>query len=85
MRTTLTIDDDIARLIEQENHLHREPMKVTINRLLRSGLAQAATTIERKPFIVKPLDLGLSAEQWAQWNGKSIHEILEEVEGPGAP
>ncbi|MGH3666300.1 MAG: hypothetical protein ACRDU8_09500 [Egibacteraceae bacterium] len=38
MRTTLTIDDDIARLIERERQCTGETLREVTNRLLRQGL-----------------------------------------------
>jgi hypothetical protein len=84
VRTTLTIDEDVARLLEKENRQAGEPMKQTVNRLLRCGLAQAAKPVKPKRFVVKPFDLGITSEQWAKWSGKSVHEILDEVDGPFA-
>ena len=39
MRTTLTLDPDVARLIEEEVHRQRRPFKQIINDALRRGLA----------------------------------------------
>lgn len=84
MRTTLTIDDDVAALLEKENRRANEPMKQTVNRALRSGLLQAAKPAPPKRFVVKPFDTGLTSEQWKQWEhrGMNIEDILEEAEGP---
>jgi len=82
VRKTLTIDEDVARLLEKENRRAAEPMKQTVNRVLRCGLAQAAKPVKPKRFVVKPFDLGITREQWAKWSGKSIWEIIEETEGP---
>ena len=85
MRTTLSLDDDVANLLQKENRRAGEPMKQTVNRLLRSGLAQAASPRPRpKRFIVKPFDTGITREQWAKWDGLKIEEILEEAESPVA-
>ena len=86
MRTTLTIDDDVAALLEKENRRAGEPMKQTVNRVLRSGLVYAAHPPKPKRFVVKPLDTGLTSEQWKQWEdrGMSIEDILDEAEGPMA-
>lgn len=84
MRTTLTIDDDVASLLEKENRRANEPMKQTVNRVLRSGLIQAANPPKPKRFVVKPLDTGLTAEQWKKWEGMKIEDILEEAERPVA-
>jgi hypothetical protein len=39
MRTTLTLDDDVARLVEDAVHQERQPMKRVINDALRRALA----------------------------------------------
>ena len=80
MRTTLTLDDDVSTLLNKEIRRSGEPMKKAVNRLLRTGLAQAATVPKPKRFVVKPIDTGLTAAQWAEWNGMKIEEILEQAE-----
>jgi hypothetical protein len=82
VRTTLTIDDDVAALLEKENRRAAEPMKQTVNRVLRSGLIYAANPPKPKRFVVKPLDLGTTPEQWAKWSGMKLEDILEEAERP---
>lgn len=79
MRTTLTIDDDVAALLEKEAKRSGEPMKQTVNRLLRSGLQQASSPVRLKPFKVKSKKLGLPAE----WTSGSVSELIEMLEGPG--
>lgn len=39
MRTTLTLDADVARLVEEAVHQERRPMKQVINDALRRALA----------------------------------------------
>jgi hypothetical protein len=39
MRTTLTLDDDVARLVEDAVHRQRRPMKQIVNDALRQALA----------------------------------------------
>jgi hypothetical protein len=82
VRTTLTIDDDIAAQLERENRRAGEPMKQTINRLLRCGLNSVRQPSKPKRFVVKPLDTGITRKQWAAWEGKKLEEILEEAERP---
>jgi hypothetical protein len=79
VRTTLSIDDDIAALVEQEVRRSGDSFKGTINRLLRRGLMAADGKAERKPFVVKPLFMGLHPGQ----NYDNIEALLEELEGPG--
>ena len=78
MRTTLTIDEDVARLLEKEVRRSGEPYKVAVNRLLRCGLQHTATPAALRPFTVEPFDLGLPKE----WTSGSIEELLEMLEGP---
>jgi hypothetical protein len=44
MRTTVTLDDDVAALIESERARTGESFRTTINRLLRRGTRQASST-----------------------------------------
>ena len=74
MRTTLTIDDDVAALLNKEVRKSGEPFKQVVNRALRTGLT-AATKPVRKPFVVKPMKLGLPRFE-------KVEELLEYLEGP---
>lgn len=42
VRTTLTLDDDVARLVEDAVHRERRPMKQVVNDALRRALASDA-------------------------------------------
>lgn len=81
MRTTLTLDGDVAALLEKENRRAGEPMKQTVNRLLRSGLAAASKPAPSKPFVVKPLPPMGTPEQWDRWKDMSAQKILDELDG----
>jgi hypothetical protein len=48
MRTTLTLDPDVARLVEDAVHRERRPMKQVINDALRRALRKP--TEVREPF-----------------------------------
>ncbi|HZN18239.1 MAG TPA: hypothetical protein VFB84_08660 [Micromonosporaceae bacterium] len=52
MRTTLTLDPDVMRLIEDAVHRERRPMKRVINDALRRGLARS--TSPREPYHLVP-------------------------------
>ena len=41
MRTTLTLEPDVARMIDEEVHRTRRPFKQVVNEALRRGLATA--------------------------------------------
>jgi hypothetical protein len=78
VRTTLTIDDDIAVLVKQEVKRSGDSLKGTVNRLLRRGLTVARKPDTSEPFDVRPMPMGLRP-------GLSYDctaELLEEAEGP---
>ncbi|MFM2125525.1 MAG: hypothetical protein RL328_1976 [Acidobacteriota bacterium] len=77
MRTTLTIDDDIARLLEQQQRRTGATFKDVVNHALRAGL-QARTAPKRKPFRVTPLDLHLPAGL----SYDNVEALIEALEGP---
>ena len=79
MRTTLTIDEDVATLLQKEMRRTGQPLKVTVNALLRSGLRQAAAPAKPKPFKIRTRKLGLPKE----WTSGSVSELIEMLEGPG--
>jgi hypothetical protein len=78
VRTTLSIDDDIAKLVEHEVRHSGDTFKGTVNRLLRLGLVAARQPETGKPFEVTPFPLGLKPGL----SYDSIAELIEEVEGP---
>ena len=51
MRTTLTLDGDVARLIDEAVHRERRPMKQVVNDALRRALAPET---QREPVILSP-------------------------------
>ncbi|MFM7180508.1 MAG: antitoxin [Verrucomicrobiales bacterium] len=53
MRTTLTIDPEVADRLKQEAALGKRPLKVIVNEALRRGLGLAAAK-RPKPYRVKP-------------------------------
>jgi hypothetical protein len=54
MRTTLTLDPDVARMIEEEAHRQHKPIKQIVNEALRRGLAPQASARTRRRFRVDP-------------------------------
>ena len=78
MRTTLSIDDDIASLLDEEVKRSGESFKGAVNRLLRLGLMAAQRPQDRKRFVVTPRSVVLPAGL----NYDKTEEILEYLEGP---
>jgi hypothetical protein len=54
MRTTLTLDDDVARLVEDEVHRAHKPFKVVVNAALRRGLAPRGASRQAPRYVVRP-------------------------------
>jgi hypothetical protein len=67
------LDEDVASLLKKEVRKSGEPFKQVVNRYLRLGLT--AKPPARKPFKVKPFDLGLP-------HFTKVEELLELLEGP---
>jgi hypothetical protein len=54
MRTTLTLDPDVARLLREEAHRQRRPFKDVVNEAIRRGLAPAPSARRLGRFRVRP-------------------------------
>jgi hypothetical protein len=59
MRTTLTLDDDVAAAIEHRRRALRHSLKREVNDLLRAGLMHEEQEPPKTPrFRVEPLPVG---------------------------
>jgi hypothetical protein len=54
MRTTLTLDPDVVRMLEAEVHRARKPLKHVVNEALRRGLAAPGVRVPKKRYQVRP-------------------------------
>jgi hypothetical protein len=54
VRTTLTLDSDVARMVAEEVHRARKPLKVVVNEALRRGLTTTAGVRPPKRYRVRP-------------------------------
>jgi len=79
MRTTLTIDDDVAFGLKRMQESERgKSFKEVVNEVLRRGLTSPKLRQGRKKFKVKAFPLGLREGL----NLDNIEELLDQVEGP---
>lgn len=78
MRTTLTLDDDIAEHLQAEARRSARPFKTVVNEFLRAGLAQRRAITKVDSFLVKPHDFGGLRPGLAL---DKIGVLLEELEG----
>jgi len=58
MRTTLTIDDRIAKALKALAHRSGKPVKRAVEETLRAGLAVGEAPVTPRPYRVKPVSLG---------------------------
>jgi hypothetical protein len=79
MRTTLTLDDDVAGKLRSEARRSGRPFREIVNDTLRRGLASRQPAGPQAPFKVSARELGdlrpgLSLD--------SVADLLDQVEGP---
>ena len=80
MRTTLTLDDDLAAQLSLESRRSGEPLKQTVNRLLRAGLTQQKTPAKLPRFKVRARKIGIPSD----WLSSSTQQLLDRLDGPTA-
>jgi hypothetical protein len=56
MRTTVTLDPDVARLLEEARHRSKRPFKQVLNDAVRAGLNRPAARVP--PFKQRVFSLG---------------------------
>jgi len=61
VRTTVTLDKDVERMLRDAMHQSRRSFKEALNAALRAGLAGNAAAVKSVPFVVKARPLGLRA------------------------
>jgi hypothetical protein len=78
VRTTLTLDDDLAAKLRADARQSGKPFKQIVNRVLRLGLKTQTEAKALPPFKVRTRDLGLRPGLAFD----NIEELLEQIEGP---
>jgi hypothetical protein len=79
MRTTVTLDPEVADRLRREMQRTGRSFKVTLNDALREGLARRRTAASLPPFVVEARALGLAPGL----DYSNVAELLEVAEGPG--
>jgi hypothetical protein len=77
VRTTLTLDDDIAAKLKAESRKTGRPFRDTVNACLRAGLTLRKQGDSARPVRVKARDLGLRPGI----NIDKVSALLDELEG----
>jgi metal-responsive CopG/Arc/MetJ family transcriptional regulator len=79
MRTTLSLDDDVAAQLERLRRKREMSLKKLVNDALRRGLREMnARSMQREPFKMKTFDMGRS-----RIDIDSVAEALAYAEGEG--
>ncbi len=81
MRTTLSLDEDVAAQLEAWRAKQKLTFKQAVNSALRRGLTELSRPKARRPFRTKPIDMG----RCRLANLDNIWEVLDEVEDAGRP
>jgi hypothetical protein len=81
MRTTLSLDDDVAAQLEAWRGKQNLSFKQAVNTILRRGLSELSRPKARKPFRTQPTDMGPC--RFASLD--NIWEVLDEAENAGTP
>lgn len=58
MRTTLTLEDDVAAALERLAAQGGRTFKDVVNDVLRRGLAAQERPVSRGRYVIEPVDLG---------------------------
>lgn len=80
MRTTLTIDDRIAKALKALAHRSGKPFKCVVNETLQAGLAAAEAPPKARPYRVKPVSLGGVLPGIDLTKALSLADALEDAE-----
>lgn len=76
MRTTLSLDDDVAALLERLRKARDTTFKQVVNDALREGLARLSSPAAPEPFHTQAVDLGSCYYP----DLDNVWEVLDEVE-----
>jgi Arc/MetJ family transcription regulator len=75
MRTTVSLDDDVAAAVEEIRRSKHVGLSEAVNELARAGMAAPA---ERRVFRQRTADLGIRIDV------SNVAEALDTLDGPGA-
>jgi hypothetical protein len=80
VRTTLTLDDDVAAKLKAEIRRSGRPFKEVVNQFLRLGInSRRESAVKGEPFVVEARSLGRLRPGVSLDN---VGELLEQIEGP---
>ena len=77
IRTTVTLDDDVAERVKRQSQARGTSFRETLNELLRLALANTEATPQPREFRIKATNMGYRPEL----NYDDIEGLLEKFEG----
>ena len=78
MRTTLTIDDKIAKILKETAHRSGKSYKQVVNEALRAGVAANRVKDAAKPYQLKPVSMGEVAGGYDLTKALQLSDKLED-------
>ena len=76
MRTTVTLDKDVEKMLRDAMHSSRRSFKEMVNTAIRAGLSKKSTASKRTSFKVKAKPMGLRAGL----DPTGLNKIADELE-----
>jgi hypothetical protein len=80
VRTTATLDDDVAGKLRELAHSRRQPFKVVLNAVIRAGLGEAPVTCAAEPFVVEGYPCGLKPG----FDARRFNQLVDELDADAA-
>ena len=76
MRTTVTLENDVARMLDDQARRTRKSFKETLNEAVRLGLGRASNPAAETEFVIEPRDMGLRSGI----DGGRFNSLLDEMD-----
>lgn len=80
MRTTITLDDRVARALKGLAHRTGKPFKQVVDETLRAGLAAGEAPAAAKPYRLEPAHLGGTLPGVDLTKARQLADALEDEE-----
>lgn len=76
MRTTVTLDDDVERMLREAMHASRSGFKQTLNAAIRAGLSPKPKEGKSRRFVVRARALG----QRPGFDPNALNRLADDLE-----
>ena len=76
MRTTVTLENDVARMLDDQARRTRKSFKETLNEAVRLGLGRASNLAADSEFVIEAREMGLRSGI----DGGRFNSLLDEMD-----